>query len=74
MVRIPSQRRPLAVTEEIADFVGVHPHTLRNWRHRDYGPPFLKLAGKSVRYRWEEVEKWLDANRTIIEQHDGDGQ
>lgn len=31
--------------------------TIRNWRHRRFGPPWIKL-GKEVLYPLDGVEKW----------------
>ncbi len=31
--------------------------TLRNWRNKRIGPPFVKI-GKSVLYRREDLERW----------------
>lgn len=52
-------RRPLATPEEVADYYGVPVATLYQWRHRGVGPRASKV-GRHVRYRWEDVEKWLD--------------
>ncbi len=47
---------------EVAPKLGVTVFTLRSWRVRSFGPRFVKF-GKSksatVRYRPEDVEKWL---------------
>lgn len=46
-------------TEGAAERLGITPETLRNWRWRGDGPPFLKL-GRAVRYRLSELSDWLD--------------
>jgi predicted DNA-binding transcriptional regulator AlpA len=33
--------------------------TLRGWRRRGEGPPFLRLGRRSVRYELTAVDKWL---------------
>jgi excisionase family DNA binding protein len=53
--------RSLATTEEVAEYLGMPRRTLDQWRHVGKGPRFSKV-GKHVRYRWADVEKWLDAN------------
>lgn len=35
--------------------------TLESWRRRGYGPPFLRLSPRLVRYRASDIDKWLAA-------------
>jgi predicted DNA-binding transcriptional regulator AlpA len=35
--------------------------TLEAWRSRGYGPPFLRLSPRLVRYRASDLEQWLAA-------------
>ena len=37
--------------------------TLEQWRHKGIGPPFIKVGGRSVRYRPSDVEAWLEGQR-----------
>ncbi len=37
--------------------------TLRSWRLRRKGPPFLKIADRIVAYDLDDVERWLAAAR-----------
>lgn len=53
-------RRPLAGPEELSDFLRVPVKTLYQWRHRGIGPKGTKV-GRHIRYRWKEVEAWLDS-------------
>lgn len=39
----------------------IKPGTLRTWRSRCEGPPYIK-SGRSVLYRFAAVEAWLKAN------------
>ena len=48
---------------DLADFLGLPETTLRQWRHKGYGPRFVRL-GKHVRYRPEDVRDWLDEQET----------
>lgn len=48
--------------KEIAADIGVTLGTLRNWRNRRYGPPYLKL-GKSVIYPQADYLVWRESNR-----------
>ena len=36
--------------------------TLRNWRHKGKGPPYIKI-GRAVRYNIKDIEKYLKQNR-----------
>jgi excisionase family DNA binding protein len=53
--------RPTLLDEkQAAEFLGVAPQTLSNWRCTDrYGLPFIRL-GRSIRYRLDTLEKWLE--------------
>lgn len=60
-------RCPLMSAEELADFLGVPLNTVYIWNHRRQGPRAHKV-GRYLRYRWPEVEAWLEAqavNRAI---------
>lgn len=52
-------RRPLGTAEEVSDYLGVPVATLHQWRHKGTGPRASKV-GRWLRYRWDDVEKWLD--------------
>jgi excisionase family DNA binding protein len=52
-------RRPLASAEEVAQYLGVPVATLHQWRHRGTGPKASKV-GRWLRYRWSDVDVWLD--------------
>lgn len=47
-------RRQLAARLNLAE------HTLAVWAVKGTGPKFLKV-GRAVRYRWSDVEAWLEA-------------
>lgn len=53
-------RDPLATPEDVAAYLGVPVKTLYQWRHRRTGPQVHKV-GRHLRYRWQEVDAWLDA-------------
>lgn len=41
--------------------------TLQSWRLRGRGPRYYKLAGGMVRYRWSDVQEWLNAFAVVPE-------
>jgi excisionase family DNA binding protein len=54
-----TDRRALASAEELSAYLGVPLATLYAWNHRRQGPTAHKV-GRHLRYRWVEVETWLD--------------
>lgn len=56
-------RTNLATPAEVAEFLGVPELTLTQWRYRKTGPRYSRV-GKYVRYRWSDIETWLE-QRTI---------
>lgn len=49
---------PLGTPREVANYLQAPEKTLANWRYLGVGPRFIKV-GQNVRYRWEDVEAWL---------------
>jgi hypothetical protein len=49
----------LLSTDELAEWLAVSTQWCEIGRHRGYGPPYLKLAGR-VRYRRSDVLTWLN--------------
>ncbi|MDC7122382.1 helix-turn-helix domain-containing protein [Cellulomonas fimi] len=50
---------PLLRTAEVAPLLRCSPETLRVWRYRRQGPPYVK-AGRQVLYRRSAVVQWLE--------------
>ena len=44
--------------------------TLEAWRRRGYGPPFLRLSPRLVRYRASDLEQWLAARVVGAQRHE----
>lgn len=51
----------LLTNDEVADRLNLPHSTLRYYRMKGTGPKAVKL-GKSVRYRWSDIEDWLKEN------------
>jgi len=45
-----------------AEILCVAVQTLRNWRHQRKGPAYLKIS-RSVRYRVDDLENYMDSKR-----------
>ncbi len=58
------------ITEkEAAIHLGLAVQTLRNWRYRRKGPPYLKIS-RAVRYKISDIEKFLQQHKIIPENAD----
>ncbi|MEU0115844.1 helix-turn-helix domain-containing protein [Streptomyces bobili] len=55
-----NRRGPLATPAEVAEYLGVPVKTLYQWKYRGIGPNVHKV-GRHLRYRWVEVDAWLNA-------------
>lgn len=49
----------LYTTAELAVHLNVKPSTMRHWRRRNYGPPYL-MVGNHARYPEDSFKRWLD--------------
>jgi len=47
---------------ELADYLRVKETTLKAWRNRNQGPPYIRVNG-SVRYPTDDLKAYLDARR-----------
>jgi excisionase family DNA binding protein len=57
-----SDRGPMIPPRELADYLGIPPHTLDQWRSQGIGPAFHRV-GRHVRYAWADIEEWLGRQR-----------
>ncbi|MFI6550103.1 helix-turn-helix transcriptional regulator [Streptomyces prunicolor] len=55
-----ARRGPLASPQEVAAYLGVPVKTLYQWKYRGIGPNVHKV-GRHLRYRWSEVDAWVNA-------------
>ena len=57
---------PLLDSLDAARFLNLKtPGTLANWRTRGQGPAYIKVGG-SIRYRMEDLERWLTQQRVEV--------
>jgi hypothetical protein len=59
LVDQPGDDDDLLKTEEAADWLGVSPQWLEIGRGVGYGPPFLRISPRMIRYRRGNVRRWL---------------
>lgn len=57
----------LLTVEDLAEYLDVPVATVYAWRHRRQGPPGFRV-GRHVRFRWSDVECWID-DRIAITRH-----
>lgn len=62
--------RGLATRAEVAEYLGLQGKdgrpavgTLAQWAHRGVGPRYVRV-GRHTRYRWADVEQWLNSQQT----------
>jgi hypothetical protein len=48
-------------TEDVGMLLRCSPSTLRAWRYRSFGPPWLRTGPKKVIYRRADVEEWVES-------------
>jgi hypothetical protein len=54
----------LATSQEVADYCGLAEGSLRRFRIEGRGPRYVKVGGR-IRYRWTDVEAWLDEHEQV---------
>ena len=54
--------KKLLKTPEAAEYLGIEPGTLENWRYKGMGPAFVHL-GRSVRYEVTALDAWVEAQK-----------
>lgn len=54
--------RRLLRPDELASLLRIPLATIYRWRSRGDGPPGIRV-GRHVRYRLEDVDRWLDEQR-----------
>jgi excisionase family DNA binding protein len=50
----------LLTTAEAATYLSLSPRTLESWRSQLRGPQYVKVSGKAIRYRPEDLEQWVN--------------
>ena len=57
-----TNRDTLPGRKEVAEYLGLTVQALAHLHFRGDGPPSMRV-GRSIRYRWEDVDAWLDARK-----------
>jgi predicted DNA-binding transcriptional regulator AlpA len=53
--------QPLATVGEFCEYAGVTRGQAAQMRYTGSGPEFVKITGRQVRYRWSDIEKWVES-------------
>lgn len=62
----------LAEPKAVADYMGTTTGNLAQLRYKGTGPKFVKLGHRAIRYRWSDIDAWIEAN--TLTQSDQDFQ
>ena len=57
---------------EEAGLAGLAANTFRKYRQLGLGPAYIRISARCVRYRREDVLRWLESRR-VEPGHDGEG-
>jgi len=52
--------RRLATVDEFCEYAGLTRGQAAQMRYMGSGPEFVKITGRQVRYRWSDIEKWVE--------------
>lgn len=55
----------LITERDAADFLGYTMRALQNWRLRGGGPVFVKVSGRSIRYRRRDLLNWVESKLAV---------
>jgi len=60
----PMPERPkLLAARDVAELLRVDTKTVRRWRSEGKLPPAIELGGSVVRWRAEDIDRWLEEQR-----------
>jgi predicted DNA-binding transcriptional regulator AlpA len=65
LLAVEGEDDDLLTTRELADWFGVSPQWPELARHYKWGPPYIKLGPRQVRYRRTDVMEWLRSRRKV---------
>jgi predicted DNA-binding transcriptional regulator AlpA len=53
--------RRLATVDDFCQYAGLTRGQAAQLRYMGDGPAFVKVTGRQVRYRWSDIEKWVES-------------
>ena len=67
------QPLPLMNEAEAAEFLGLSRRFLQSRRYRRDGPPFVRISCRAVRYRPEDLSRWIEGLRQPPQEVENNG-
>lgn len=55
-----AQLSPLMTETQAAEYLSLTNRALQAWRCQGRGPRFVKISARAVRYRLEDLERWVE--------------
>lgn len=52
-------KRPLATDKDFAEFASISVGQVAQMRYTGHGPKFVRITGRKVRYRWDDIDVWI---------------
>lgn len=49
--------------KEVAEYFSVSVAVLIKWRRENRGPAFVRMGKRLIRYRQQDLDKWMEENR-----------
>ena len=49
---------------DAAEFLHHSVKTLQGWRCKNIGPKFVRISGRSIRYRRRDLQEWVESKLT----------
>ncbi|MCB5943730.1 MAG: helix-turn-helix domain-containing protein [Acidocella sp.] len=62
IVEFPTPTK-LLTANEVGELLGVPPEALERWRGNGSGLPFIRLSGRYIRYRPEDLADFIQSSR-----------
>lgn len=59
-----TEREPLVKTAQVAEYLGTTVNQLMRLRFEGKGPKYVRL-GRSIRYRWADVDSWVNEQQAV---------
>ncbi len=62
MINFEKDYMDMLITEqETAKFLCHSVKTLQGWRTKNIGPKFVRISGRSIRYRRRDLQTWIES-------------
>ena len=55
-------------THQAAEYMGLRPQTLYNWRFRGIGPAYTVISGRAIRYDLRDLHAFMATRRVVPRQ------